>query len=98
LLLQTAGSSPAAWCATLEKFPDADAARAWREQSPLESSWRRKCELIPPLTRVEGGAVIFTQFLETQAALANYLRSAGVETFVINGSTPAPERQPITDT
>ena len=96
LLLQAAGSSPAAWRAALEKFPDAAAARAWREQSPLDASWKRKCELIPPLTRVEGGAVIFTQFLETQSALAEFLRGAGVETFLINGSTPAPERQPIT--
>jgi SNF2 family DNA or RNA helicase len=97
LLLQTAGSSPAAWRAALGKFPDENAARAWREQTPLHTSWRRKCELIPPLTRIEGGAVIFTQFLETQSALAEFLRGAGVETFVINGSTPAPERQPITE-
>ncbi len=97
LLLQTAGSSPAAWKSALEKFPDAASARAWREQAPLEASWKRKCELIPPLTRVEGGAVIFTQFLETQAALADNLRGARVETFVVNGSTPAPERQPITE-
>ncbi len=96
LLLQAAGSSPAAWRAALEKFPDESAARAWRGQSPLDTSWKRKCELIPPLTRVEGGAVIFTQFLETQSALAEFLRGAGVETFLINGSTPAPERQPIT--
>ncbi len=97
LLLQTAGSSPAAWRAALEKFPDADASRAWREESPLETSWRQKCELIPPLTRGEGGAVIFTQFLETQSALADFLRGKGVEAFLINGSTPAPERQPITE-
>jgi SNF2 family DNA or RNA helicase len=97
LLLQTAGSSPAAWRAALEKFPDTGAARAWREQAPLEKSWRRKCELIPPLAKGEGGAVVFTQFLETQAALADFLRRGGVETFVINGATPAPERQPITE-
>ena len=97
LLLQTAGSSPAAWRAALEKFPDTTAAALWREQAPLEKSWRRKCELIPPLAQGEGGAVVFTQFLETQAALAQFLRHARVETFVINGSTPAPERQPITD-
>jgi superfamily II DNA or RNA helicase len=97
LLLQTAGSSPAAWRVALERFPDATAARAWREQAPLESSWKRKCELIPPLTRIEGGAVIFTQFLETQAALADCLRDLRVEVFVVNGSTPAPERQPITE-
>jgi superfamily II DNA or RNA helicase len=97
LLLQAAGSSPAAWRAALEKFPDSAAARAWREQAPLEASWRRKCELLLPLTRGENGAVVFTQFLATQAALADFLRGAGVATFVINGSTPATERQPITE-
>jgi superfamily II DNA or RNA helicase len=97
LLLQTAGSSPAAWRAALQKFPDSGAARAWREQAPLEKSWARKCELIPPLARGEGGVVVFTQFLETQAALADSLRRGGVETFVINGATPAAERQPITE-
>jgi superfamily II DNA or RNA helicase len=97
LLLQTAGSSPAAWRDALEKFPNRDAARAWRERAPLESSWRRKCELLPPLTRGEGGLVIFTQFLETQAALAAAFREARVEAFVINGSTPAEQRQPITE-
>ena len=97
LLLQAAGSSPAAWREALQKFPDRAAARAWREQAPLEASWRRKCELLLPLTRVEGGAVIFTQFLHTQAALADHLQQSGVATFVINGSTPPPERQPITE-
>jgi SNF2 family DNA or RNA helicase len=97
LLLQTAGSSPAAWRAALQKFPDTHAANVWREQAPLEKSWRRKCELIPPLAQGQGGVVVFTQFLETQAALAEFLRRAKVETFVINGSTPAPERQPITE-
>jgi superfamily II DNA or RNA helicase len=97
LLLQTAGSSPAAWQSALEKFPDSNAARAWRRQAPLEASWRRKCALIPPLTRSEGGAVIFTQFLHTQSSLADSLRGAGVEAFVVNGATPAAERQPITE-
>ena len=97
LLLQTAGSSPAAWRGALEKFPNHAAARAWRERAPLESSWQRKCELLPPLTRVEGGLVVFTQFLDTQAAIAESLRAARIETFVINGSTPAAERQPITE-
>ncbi len=95
LLLQAAGSSPAAWRAALEKFPDTQQAQTWRQQAPLENSWRRKCELVAPLTRGEGGAVVFTQFLETQSALADYLRGAGVETFVVNGRTPPPERQPI---
>jgi superfamily II DNA or RNA helicase len=97
LLLQAAGSSPAAWRAALEKFPARAAARAWQEQSPLEGSWRKKCELLLPLTRGEGGAVIFTQFLETQAALAQSLRDAGIEVFVINGATPPPQRQPLTE-
>jgi superfamily II DNA or RNA helicase len=97
LLLQAAGSSPAAWRGALEKFPQRNAARTWREQAPLENSWKRKCELLAPLTKAEGGAVIFTQFLETQAALAQRLSGVGVETFVINGTTPPPERQPITE-
>jgi superfamily II DNA or RNA helicase len=96
LLLQAAGSSPAAWRAALTRFPDAKAADAWRQQAPLEESWQRKCDLLPPLTRGEGGVVIFTQFLETQAALAERLHAAGVRAFVINGNTPAAQRQPIT--
>jgi len=95
LLLQTAGSSPAAWRSALEKFPDAVAAKSWRDQAPLESSWRRKCELILPLTRAEGGVVIFTQYLQTQSALAEFLRAAGATTFLIHGGTPAVERQPV---
>jgi SNF2 family DNA or RNA helicase len=97
LLLQAAGSSPAAWQDALEKFPNRAAARAWRERAVLEASWRKKCDWMPPLTRVEGGMVIFTQFLRTQSALAESLRAAGVEAFVINGSTPAAQRQPITE-
>jgi SNF2 family DNA or RNA helicase len=97
LLLQAAGSSPAAWREALKKFPDRAAARAWGEQAPLEASWQRKCALLEPLTRGPGGAVIFTQFLQTQAVLAGHLRAAGVETFVINGATPPPERQPISE-
>ncbi len=96
LLLQAAGSSPAVWRAALGKFPDRAAARAWREGSPLEESWMRKCELLGPLTKGEGGVVIFSQFLETQAAVAERLRAAGGPVFVINGATPAAERQPIT--
>jgi superfamily II DNA or RNA helicase len=97
LLLQAAGSSPMAWREALKKFPDPAAARAWGAQAPLESSWRRKCELLAPLARGEGGLVIFTQFLETQAALAEELRRADIEAFVVNGATPPPERQPITE-
>lgn len=97
LLLQAAGSSPAAWRSALTRFPDQSAAEAWRKQSPLEASWTRKCDLLPPLTKGEGGVVIFSQFLETQASLAERLKGAGVSTFVINGSTPAAQRQPITE-
>jgi len=97
LLLQAAGSSPAAWREALQKFPDRAAARPWAELAPLEASWQRKCELLQPLTRGQGGAVVFTQFLQTQAALAEHLRRAGVETFIINGATPSHERQPITE-
>ena len=97
LLLQAAGSSPAAWRSALEKFPDAGLARAWRERAPHEASWQRKCALLPPLANGDGGCVIFTQFLETQAALGAALSAAGVAVVSINGSTPAPERQPLVE-
>ncbi|MBI2929880.1 MAG: DEAD/DEAH box helicase [Verrucomicrobia bacterium] len=97
LLLQAAGSSPAAWREALKSFPDRAAAQAWSEQVPLEASWAKKCDLLVPLSKGEGGVVIFTQFLDTQAAVAERLRAAGVPTFVINGQTPPPQRQPITE-
>ena len=73
------------------------AAQAWRKESPLEESWARKCELLAPLTKGEGGVVIFSQFLETQAAIAGQLKAGGAPVFVINGATPAAQRQPITE-
>jgi SNF2 family DNA or RNA helicase len=97
LLLQAAGSSPSAWRTALGKFPDSRAAAAWREESPLAESWTRKCELLTPLAKTEGGVVVFSQFLETQAAIAEWLKSAGAPVFVINGATPAAERQPLTE-
>jgi SNF2 family DNA or RNA helicase len=97
LLLQAAGSSPAAWRKALEKFPDHQAARSWLAESLLEESWLRKCQLLLPLTKVEGGVVVFSQFLETQAGVAEHLRNSGAPVFVINGTTPPPERQPITE-
>jgi len=97
LLLQAAGSSPAAWRTALAKFPDKERARTWREAAPLEASWRRKCELVRPLARLDGGVVVFTQFLETQAALGEFLRAAQIDVFVVNGATPAAERQGISE-
>lgn len=97
LLLQAAGSSPAAWRAALKKFPDQSAARRWRDQSPLEESWSKKCDLLAPLLKREGGVVVFSQFLDTQAAIAERLAQSGAPVFLINGATPAPERQPITE-
>jgi SNF2 family DNA or RNA helicase len=97
LLLQAAGSSPAAWRDALEKFPDRAAAHNWRRNGLPETSWARKCDPLLPLARSEGGVVIFTQFLETQAALAARLREAKVPVFVINGQTPPPDRQPLTE-
>ena len=97
LLLQAAGSSPAAWRKALEKFPNHVVARAWAGASPLDQSWTEKCQLLLPLTKSEGGVVVFSQFLETQAAVAEHLRAAAVPVFVINGATPAPERQPIAE-
>ncbi|MBI4026613.1 MAG: DEAD/DEAH box helicase family protein [Verrucomicrobia bacterium] len=97
LLLQTAGSSPAAWLDALRSFPDTAAARCWRERAPLDGSWRKKCDLIGALMKADGSLVVFTQFLRTQAALAEHLKVAGGPVWVINGQTPPPERQPITE-
>ena len=81
----------------LDSFPGKSAARAWKTQALLESSWKKKSQLLLPLTAGEGGVVIFTQFLRTQAALAEELKTAQVPTWVINGQTPAPARQPMTE-
>lgn len=97
LLLQAAGSSLAALRACLTKYPDQEAARSWRERSLLNESWRQKCGLVAPLAREEGGVVVFTQFLETQAALAGELRHAGVQTLLVNGATPVSDRQGIVE-
>jgi SNF2 family DNA or RNA helicase len=97
LLLQAAGSSPAAWREVLRSFPVRTAAKAWQDDAPLTSSWEKKSGLVVPLARSEGGVVVFTQFLETQAALAQQLQAAQVPTWLINGQTPAPARQPITE-
>ena len=92
-----ATSNTAPWREALKKFPHREQASAWREHAPLENSWRKKCGLLPPLARGEGGVVVFTQFLQTQSALAAALRAAGVGTFVIHGGTPAADRHPITE-
>jgi superfamily II DNA or RNA helicase len=101
LLLRALGSSPAAWRAALRKFPDQAAAARWRAAAEAraggEGAWGQKTRLLAPLARLAGGVVIFTEFLETQAALAESLRADGAPVWVINGSTPAPERQPITE-
>jgi SNF2 family DNA or RNA helicase len=57
----------------------------------------RKCQLLGPLTKAGSGVVVFSQFLETQAGIAEHLRSAGGPVFLINGATPAAERHPITE-
>ncbi len=97
LLLQSAGSSPAAWRDVLQSFPAREARDRWLARAPLEASWGRKCDLLQPLTRGEGGVVIFTQFLQTQAAVAEHLRRANAPVFVINGQTPAEQRHPMTE-
>jgi SNF2 family DNA or RNA helicase len=97
LLLQAAGSSAEAWREALSSFPANDFKRTWLQKAPLEGAWKKKCDLVVPLTRGEGGVVIFTQFLRTQVALAARLRSDGVPVRVINGQTPPPDRQPLTE-
>jgi len=97
LLLQAAGSSPAAWLEAVASFPDKPVAQGWREHFPMEPCWTKKCALLPPLTQAEGGVVVFTQFLKTQAALAEYLNTVGEKVWMINGQTPVVDRQPITE-
>lgn len=97
LLLQSAGSSPAAWRSALEKFPLPELARAWREAAAPDASWERKAGALPALARGQGGVVVFTQFLATQAALAEHLLDAGTPVALLNGQTPAPRRQGIVE-
>ena len=97
LLLQAAGSSPAAWRDALESFPDPETGGKWKRDAPPDSTWTRKTDLLLALSRDHGGVVVFTQFLGTQAAVAARLREAKAAVFVINGQTPPPERQPLTE-
>ena len=97
LLLQAAGSSPNALRSALANFPDRQRSARWSDALLLASAWRRKCDLLPPIAAGEGGVVVFTQFLATQQALAESLAAARVPAFVINGSTPSAQRQPIVE-
>jgi SNF2 family DNA or RNA helicase len=97
LLLQAAGSSPMAWESALEKFPDAASAARWKGSAPLRQSWARKMALLAPLAKTAPHLVVFSQFLATQAALAEGFRAAGLPTVVLNGQTPAAERQTLAD-
>jgi len=97
LLLQAAGSSPDAWVDALDRFPDTRAAKAWRTGAPRPESWRRKCQLLHPVARAEGGVVIFTQFLATQSAIQADLEAARIPVLAIHGGTPANQRQRIAD-
>lgn len=97
LLLQSAGSSPAAWRQVLTSFPDKSVARSWSARAPLDESWAKKCQSILPLAKNEGGVVVFTQFLHTQAALADFFQQANVPAFVVNGAVPAADRQPLVE-
>jgi SNF2 family DNA or RNA helicase len=98
LLLQALGSSPAAWMEALEKFPQQKLVTRWKTGAPMERSWERKTGVLPALARVEGGLVVFTQFLGTQTALAEKLVQNGVKTWVLNGRIPAAQRQGIVET
>jgi superfamily II DNA or RNA helicase len=97
LLLQAAGSSPAAWIQALDKFPEPKLVRRWKTNAPLVRSWERKTAILPSLTRTAGGLVIFTQFLATQKALAEILAKNGVKTWTLNGEIPAAQRQGIVE-
>lgn len=78
-------------------FPNGEQAARWRQSLPPQESWERKLAPLPRLAAGDGGLVVFTQFLRTQAALAEALNHSGVKTWVINGQTPASQRQEITD-
>ncbi|MBU6400403.1 MAG: DEAD/DEAH box helicase [Verrucomicrobia bacterium] len=97
LLLQAAGSSPSAWREMLESFPDRAAAARWTTDGDHAGTWTRKTDLLLPLARLPHGVVVFTQFLRTQSALEAVLRAAGAPTWVLNGQTPAAQRQSIAD-
>jgi superfamily II DNA or RNA helicase len=97
LLLQAAGSSPAAWIQALDKFPEPKLVQRWKTNAPLVRSWERKTAILPSLTRTAGGLVIFTQFLATQKALAEILANNGVKTWILNGEIPAAQRQGIVE-
>jgi superfamily II DNA or RNA helicase len=97
LVLQAIGSSPAAWRRVLDRFPDKSLSKRWVAGHALEESWEHKWRILPPLAAGEGGVVVFTQFLETQSGLARALEASGVPTHTINGQTPPPQRQPITE-
>ena len=95
LLLQAAGSSPDALREALKKFPDRPLAEHWSRELVLARAFDRRAAVITPLAHTEGGVVVFTQFLATQAALAGALRTAKVPVWVLNGQTPPADRQPI---
>jgi SNF2 family DNA or RNA helicase len=97
LLLQALGSSPAAWMDALDKFPEPELVTRWKTNASMERSWEKKSGVLPVLTRTEGGLVIFTQFLGTQAALAEKLVENGVKTWILNGQIPAAQRQGIVE-
>ncbi len=97
LLLQASGSSPSAWEACLNSYPEQELAAKWKREVPESGSWRQKCDALPPLARGEGGVVVFTQFVKTQLAISEYLKEQNVPVRVINGQTPPEERQPITE-
>jgi superfamily II DNA or RNA helicase len=94
VILQSAGSSHAAWSAATRDWKpakDDEAAKVF------ERLFLRKLEPLPQLAKDAGGLVLFTQFLATQAAVADALEARGVRTWTIHGGTPAAERQPITE-
>jgi superfamily II DNA or RNA helicase len=97
LLLQSVGSSPAAWMEALKNFPEPQLAERWRTNAPMDRAWERKTCVLPALTRTAGGLVVFTQFLATQKALAQFFAKNGVKTWVLNGQIPAAQRQGLVE-
>jgi SNF2 family DNA or RNA helicase len=100
VLLQEAGSSPAAVCATLRKLrenPDLprEAASALAPAIDFADKAIETAKgnaLLRALAAADGGAVVFTRFRATLAFLAELLGRHGIAHEVVEGDVPAPLR------
>ncbi len=97
ILLQAAGSSPAAWREAATRTRDLFDGADWLCDSSPERSWKTKFRPLRALASSSGGVVVFTQFRLTQLALAKALAEESVPVFAINGSVPSRKRNEIVE-